>query len=171
MIPKEKVLTCSPTAEIRTAKDSMIEDEASAIIVLFPDRHHVPLGIVTKNDMMEALGNGHSLNEPVKNIMRPHAETCSSTMSGDEAARVLEHNGSNHAVVVDDENQHYQGLISKVDVAKQYEELISSSPTTPAEEIYMENIHQPTVPLANPSKMGDSFQSYIDQVMVIPYFD
>jgi hypothetical protein len=98
----------------------------------------------------------------------------------------------NHAIVVD-ENQHFQGLVSSWDIAKEcaaddrswpwnrsedgrfhkpVEEILGLSPlglspTVPVGEMHISNVR----PVPRRSKIGDSFRGYIDQLLEDPYFD
>jgi CBS domain-containing protein len=187
MVPKEKVLTCSPTDSTRVAMDLMLDSKVGAIVVLVTGRYHAPIGIVTKTDMLNAFKDGLTLDEPVKNIMSKDLQTCLTTMNRDQVARVFVRNKNHHAIVVD-ENQQFQGLVSSWDIAKEcaaddrswpwnrsedgrfhkpFEEILGSSPTPPVGETHISNVR----PVPRRSKMGDSFRGYIDQLLEDPYFD
>ena len=183
MVPAEKVATCDPTDTIKTALDIMIEKKIGSVVVLVTGTYHVPIGIVTKSDVVKAYHDNLTLDHPVKEIMTKDLETVNMNDSRDQAAKVLEKSQHHHALVVD-KNNHFQGLISSWDIAsecakddrawpwnrstdgkfhKPNEEQVVGSPTSTAEDSLL-NIR----PIQRPSHMGDSFRAYIDN---LGYFD
>jgi CBS domain-containing protein len=187
MVPAEKVITVSPNDTIKMAMDLMVEHNIGAIVVLVTGTYHVPIGIVTKTDLVKACHDNVTLNLPVKEIMSHNLATCVETMSRDQAARVLEKNKNHHALVVD-KNCHFKGLISLWDITvecakddrawpwnrsedgkfhKPNENIVGTSPTSTTMDITPvadRNVR----PITRRSQMGDSFRGYVD---TLGYFD
>jgi CBS domain-containing protein len=183
MVPAEKVSTCEPTDSIRKVLDMMLEKNIGAVVVLVTGTFHVPIGIVTKTDILAAYKKNLTLDHMVKEIMSKDLETVEENMSRDQAARAFEKNKNHHAIVVDS-NKHFRGLISSWDIAVECakddrawpwirsidgkfhkpDELteLCTSPTS--------TVLAPTNerPIMRRSQMGDSFRAYIDN---LGYFD
>jgi CBS domain-containing protein len=89
MVPTDKVVCCDPKNTIRKVMDTMLEKKIGAVVVL---KENVPLGIITKTDIMKAYKDNLTLDHSAEEIMTTNLETCDETMSRDQAARVLERN-------------------------------------------------------------------------------
>jgi CBS domain-containing protein len=182
MVPAEKVFTVAPTDTIRQAMDLMLEHKIGAVVVLVTGTYHVPIGIITKTDLLKAYHDNLTLDHPVKEIMTKDLATCTETMSRDQAARILERNQNHHAIVVD-KSQHFRGLVSTWDITSECAKDDRAWPWNRSED---GRFHKPDEvqelgtspthvtetmnerPVARHSQMGDSFRSYIDN---LGYFD
>jgi CBS domain-containing protein len=89
MVPADKVVCCDPKNTIKKVMDTMLEKKIGAVVVL---KENVPLGIITKTDIMKAYKDNLTLDHSAEEIMTTNLETCDETMSRDQAARVLERN-------------------------------------------------------------------------------
>lgn len=184
MIPSKDVATVDPSDSIRKAMDLMLERNVGAVVVLVTGTYHVPIGIVTKTDLLKAYHDNLTVDHAVKEIMTKDLLTCSETMSRDQAAAVLERNKNHHAIVVD-ENQHFKGLVTAWDITVECarddrawpwnrhedgkahrvdEPSAASMATSPTSSM----IHPNSRPVVRRSQMGDSFRAYIDN---LGYFD
>ena len=196
MVPEDKVVTVSPTDTIKTAMDLMLEHNIGAVVVLVTGTYHVPIGIVTKTDLMQAYHDNLALNHPVKEIMASNLATVTETMSRDQAARVLERNKNHHALVVD-KNSHFKGLISSWDITVECakddrawpwnrsddgrfhkpnevpaaDEAVTHEGSPRSSMVLMDVDAQGqrnVRPVTRQSQWGDSFRSYVD---TLNYFD
>ena len=123
MVPAEKVATCGPRDTIKQAMDAMLEKKVGSVVVVLAGRrlhgaYHVPVGLVTKTDLVSAYKQGLTLDHAVKEIMSKDIQTCDINLSRDGAAALLERNKTHHAIVVDG-NKHFEGLISSLDIASE----------------------------------------------------
>jgi CBS domain-containing protein len=89
MVPAEKVVCCDPKDSIRKVMDLLLEHKIGAVVVL---KDNVPLGIVTKTDLVRAYQENLTLDHCAEEIMSTQLETCDETMDRDQAARILERN-------------------------------------------------------------------------------
>jgi CBS domain containing-hemolysin-like protein len=77
----------------------------------------MPIGIITKSDIVRAYHNEVGIHEPCEKIMNQcPLQTCSPTVDRDRAARILEHNRTHHIIVLDDKTHNFVGLISSWDL-------------------------------------------------------
>lgn len=190
MVQAKDVVTVDPLDTIRRAMDLMLEHKIGAVVVLVTGTYHVPIGIVTKTDLLKAYHDNLTLDHAVKEIMTRDLLTCSETMNRDQAAAILEKNKNHHAIVVDD-NQHFKGLVTAWDITVEcarddrawpwnrsedgkVHKPIETNPRQPASEDTLGTsptssmIHPNSHPVMRPSQMGDSFRAYIDN---LGYFD
>jgi CBS domain-containing protein len=186
MVPAEKVITVSPTDTIKQAMDLMLKHKVGAIVVLVTGNYHVPIGIVTKTDLVNAYHDNLPIDHPVKEIMSHDLATCTETMSRDQAARVLEKNKNHHALVVD-KNCHFKGLISSWDITVEcanddrawpwnrsedgrfHKPNETKDGTSPKSSMDITHMAERNVrPIVRRSEMGDSFRGYVD---TLGYFD
>jgi hypothetical protein len=169
--------------------DQMVKHKVGAIVVLVTGNYHVPIGIVTKTDLVNAYHANVTLDHPVKEIMsHDDLATCIETMSRDQAARVLEKNKNHHALVVD-KNCHFKGLISSWDITVECAKDDRAWPWNRSEDGRFHKPTEPTTmetsptssmmditpmaernvrPITRRSQMGDSFRGYVD---TLGYFD
>lgn len=83
----------------------------------------MPIGIITKSDILFAYHNMVGIDDPCEAIMprdKP-LQTCSPNVDRDQAARILEQNHTHHIIVVNkdasDDSPHFVGLISSWDLS------------------------------------------------------
>ena len=119
MVPADKVITVGPDDTIKKAMDLMLERKIGTVVVLVTGTYHVPIGIVTKTDLVNAYHDNLTLDHPVKEIMAKDLVTVDATMSRDQAARIMEAKKNHHALVVD-KNMHFQGMISSWDITAEW---------------------------------------------------
>jgi len=115
MVPADKVATCEPTDSVKYVLDTMLQRRIGAIVVLVPGKYKIPIGLITKSDLLMAYASRVPMNRPAKEIMTKDIDTVKESMSRDQAARVLTRNRNHHAIVVD-ENEHFKGIISTWDI-------------------------------------------------------
>jgi CBS domain-containing protein len=195
MIPAAKVATCSPTDKIRKALDTMLDMKVSCLVVVVKGTYTVPIGLVTKTDVLGAYQQGLTLEHQVLEIMTKEFQTCYMTDSRDQAASILERNKCHHALVIDEASNHFMGIISSWDITaecakdhrawpwnrapdgrfhspeettKKEEAFAPSSPTSTAEGEDPLAAAAMMRPGMRCSQMGDSFRAYIDN---LGYFD
>ena len=121
MVPAEKVATCGPTDTIQQAMDTMKEKKVDSVVVLvgrLNGAYHVPVGLVTKTDIVSLYKQGVTFDHAVTEIMSKDVQTCDIDLSLGGAAALLERNKAHRAIVVDG-NNHFQGLISSWDIASE----------------------------------------------------
>jgi CBS domain-containing protein len=184
MIPADKVMTVAPTDSARKAMDLMLKHKIGAVVVLVTGTYHVPIGIITKTNLIEAYHDGLTLDRAVKEIMnKQDLVTCTENMSRDQVARILETNKTHHVIVVD-KNEHFCGLVTAWDITvecakddrawpwnrsedgkfhkpSEHATEMSTSPTSTTQPVNPR-------PVQRRSQQGDSFRAYID---TLGYFD
>ncbi|KAG7351039.1 inosine-5'-monophosphate dehydrogenase [Nitzschia inconspicua] len=134
MIPAVKVVWVTPNDTIQKAVDLMVQHQIGAVAVLpetlanehvdtlsLSPRLPMPIGIITKSDILKACHSKIGMEELCQFIMVKELQTCNPNVDRDKAARILEQNHSHHILVVDkgplDENAHFVGLISSWDLS------------------------------------------------------
>jgi len=118
MKPADQVISARPSDTIRHVMDLMLKHKVGAVVILALGTYPIPVGIVTKTDLVKAYNAGLQLDRPVKEIMTKEEllATCTEHMSRDEAAKILEHNQNHHAIVIDPETKNFRGLLSSWDI-------------------------------------------------------
>lgn len=126
MIPAEKVVAVCPDDPVRRVMDLMLENKIGSVIVIQKEtkkRDHVetllpmPVGIITKSDIMKAYQNKLGIDAPCREIMTSRdLDTCTPDMTRDQAARLLQRNRHHHIIVIDRQHQHFLGLVSSWDI-------------------------------------------------------
>lgn len=118
MTPCDKIVQCYPTDTIEKALDiTLTNPNVGAVFVLHPSGNkHIPIGIVTKTDLLDAYKKGLSLDSPVQGIMGRMIETISETASLHDAASHFERTQHHHVFVVNADNQ-FVGVLSVWDVS------------------------------------------------------
>lgn len=131
MIPATKVVAVKPKDTVRIVLDLMLVNEIGALVVLdqtaprnLDDKSDVklpiPIGIITKSDVVMAYQNMVKLDDPCAKIMfKGEMQTCTVDMSRDRAARVLESTHNHHLIVVDPSHKEFLGLISSWDITSE----------------------------------------------------
>jgi CBS-domain-containing membrane protein len=100
----------------------MPEDEKVAAAVTDNNdnrnRKPMPVGIITKSDIIKAYQNMVGIDDPCESIMHTgDLKTCTPTVDRDRAARLLEENHNHHLLVVsDDDPSVFVGLVSSWDI-------------------------------------------------------
>mmetsp|Transcript_27968 Transcript_27968/g.78360 ORF Transcript_27968/g.78360 Transcript_27968/m.78360 type:complete len:243 (-) Transcript_27968:250-978(-) len=184
MVPADKVATCEPTDSVKYVLDTMLQRRIGAIVVLVPGKYKIPIGLITKSDLLMAYASRVPMNRPAKEIMTKDIDTVKESMSRDQAARVLTRNRNHHAIVVD-ENEHFKGIISTWDIVVECakddqawpwnrsadgkfhkpDETKGSTESSAEQETTSSENTEPGLTGAN---MGDSFRAYVDN---LGYFD
>jgi cystathionine beta-synthase len=96
---------------LNTAYRRMKTYDVSQLPVLLGEK---VIGLVDESDLMLALySNGHTMNNSVQEIMTKGLRTIKYTESIDTLVEIL---NSGLVVIVEDENNHFQGLITKIDL-------------------------------------------------------
>jgi CBS domain-containing protein len=116
MIPAESVATCTPDDTLEKVMNLMLDRKISSVVVLGTGDAKVPIGIVTKTNMLMAYKDKLPLTDRVKEIMSRDLKFIQDSMSKDDAAQILEGLGHHHAIVTNKEG-HYVGIISTYDIA------------------------------------------------------
>jgi len=117
MTPADKVVSCYPDDNIKYALQQVIDHpDVGAVVVLHPTgKKHVPVGIVTKSDLLQAYAELLDLSNPVETIMGRNIETLVDTQTRDAAAEHFEKTGHHHALVVNSDSQ-WVGVVAVWDV-------------------------------------------------------
>ena len=79
----------------------------------------LPVGIITKSDIIKAYQNQVNINEPCESIMnKGDLQTCGPNVDRDKAAHLLEESHNHHLLVVsdDDDPKKFLGLVSSWDI-------------------------------------------------------
>lgn len=116
MVPADHVVKCSPNDAVKAAAEKILSNKISAVIVVDGT---VPVGIITKTDITKAYLAGVALDAKAESIMAKDLKTVSSNLARDDAAKIFEEHRIHHAIVVDDVDGHFAGLISAWDIAKE----------------------------------------------------
>mmetsp|Transcript_32002 Transcript_32002/g.89159 ORF Transcript_32002/g.89159 Transcript_32002/m.89159 type:complete len:222 (+) Transcript_32002:163-828(+) len=129
MTPATDVYTLTAKDSIQQAMDLMLEHHIGAIVILATDTsaRSLPIGIITKTDLIQAYRNQIPSDWPLQEILRPDCcydastmpTTCTHTMHRDQAARILEKNHNHHAIVLDSHTNNFAGLISAWDIVSE----------------------------------------------------
>lgn len=117
MLPTDKALTVDHDATVKNVLDTMmVHIDHSAVLVTTGDSH-IPVGIVTKADMLRAYHQGMDpQTHKIKEVMSKTIETVLDTDTRDKAAEHFEKTQHKNAVVVNKEG-HFVGLVTALDVA------------------------------------------------------
>jgi len=120
MTPADKVVSCYPDDTIKFALEKTLKyPEVGAGVVLHPTGDkHIPVGIVTKSDLLQAYLERLDLDNLVETIMSRTIETILDSQTRDFAAEHFERTKHHHAFVVNHDQQ-WVGIITAWDVATQ----------------------------------------------------
>ena len=118
MTPADKVVSCLPTDTVLQVLDLTLGAlDLGAVVVLNPDGDKlIPLGIVTKSDLLTAYKNGLKLDQKVEDVMSRTIEYLQEDDHRDKAAEHFEATKHHHAFVVD-KNKQWVGLVTAWSVA------------------------------------------------------
>jgi CBS domain-containing protein len=116
MVPAAAAITCLPTDTIESALNKLAENAISAVVVV--DTKRIPVGIVTKTDMVKAFKDRVSLETHVESIMTTCIKTVRSIAPRDEAAEVFDEFRIHHVIVVDQDLE-FAGIISALDIVRE----------------------------------------------------
>ena len=137
MIPAEKVITVGPTDTVRKVMDLMLEFSIGAIVVIQEETKIImgqdgkthtgeattlpmPLGIITKSDIMKAYSEKVDIDSECSRIMSGDKDkliTCLPSDDRDKVASMLEKFHTHHVIVVDQEHAHFVGMVSSWDIS------------------------------------------------------
>uniref|UniRef100_A0A7R9WUI7 CBS domain-containing protein n=1 Tax=Craspedostauros australis TaxID=1486917 RepID=A0A7R9WUI7_9STRA len=116
MVPAQKVVTCRPSDSVQDVLDKMVTRHVGAIVVFTEGTSRIPIGLITKTDLLMAYSTRIPLYCKAEEIMTRDLDSVHETMSRDQAARVLIRNRAHHAIVVD-KDDNFKGIISTMDIA------------------------------------------------------
>lgn len=124
MIPADKVVTVDPKASVQEALDLLVQNSIGSIVVVEHREEEdgagikiMPVGIITKSDVVKAYQSHVPLDDPCDLIMnRGPLHTCTPEMGRGRATRVMEQERTHHLVVVDEKDSHFVGLFSSWDI-------------------------------------------------------
>lgn len=107
MTPCDKVVSCYPSDTIKFALEQTVKNpDVGAVVVLHPTGDkHIPVGIVTKSDLLKAYMDRLDLDNLVESVMGHTVETILDTKSRDAAAEYFEKTKHHHAFVVNEKQQ------------------------------------------------------------------
>lgn len=115
MVPKTKVISCLPEDPLEIPMKLMLEKVVGSIVVV--SKEGVPVGIVTKTDLLRAWDNGmNAKTNKIHEIMGTNIETILDTAPTGVAAEHFEAKKHRHAFVVD-KNGTYVGIVTAYDIA------------------------------------------------------
>lgn len=123
MIPKEKVVTVTPNTPVEEAMKLVLDNKIGSLVVIEQQKQasvpkSMPVGIITKTDVVQAYQSGIPTNDPCKSIMcKGPLHTCTTRMGRDKAARIMEAERTHHLIVVDEKDSSFVGLLSTFDIA------------------------------------------------------
>ena len=138
MIPANKVVTVLPEETIQTVMVIMMTKRIGTVVVVDEDTQReatllllenenkkawlpMPLGIITKSDIMKAYQDGVPIDASCKEIMHPASaelKTCTPNMSRNEVSKILNEIKTHHLIVVDDRQPNrFVGILSSFDIA------------------------------------------------------
>uniref|UniRef100_A0A7S3KWV4 CBS domain-containing protein n=1 Tax=Amphora coffeiformis TaxID=265554 RepID=A0A7S3KWV4_9STRA len=127
MVPAEKVVSVTPADPVRKVMDLMLTNKIGALVVM-PEPPSaagldsvtelpLPIGIITKSDVMRGYQNRVDIDESCTAIMyKGDLAKCTANLSRDKAAAVLEKNHFHHLVVTDEKHEKFLGLLSSWDI-------------------------------------------------------
>jgi CBS domain-containing protein len=116
MVPAGAAITCSPTDTIESVLNQLLENSISAVVVV--DLSRIPVGIVTKTDLVQAFKDKIPIDSYVDAVMTTSIKTVKGVASRDEAAGIFDENRIHHVIVVGEELE-FAGIISSLDIARE----------------------------------------------------
>ena len=118
MTPAAHVVTCFPSSTIEKALDLILANpEKGAVVVILPEKEEIPVGIVTKTDLIRGWEKGlDAKTHTVAEVMGTSIETILDTSPTGVAAEHFEKKKHRHAFVVDKDGK-YVGIVTAYDIA------------------------------------------------------
>lgn len=117
MLPRDKVEMIEPETPLEDALETMVKTPACRVIVVTTGPVHLPIGVITKTDLMKAYKEGmEPKTHKAKEVMSTTIETVLDTATRDAVAAHFESTKHKNAFVMNKEN-HFVGLVSALDVA------------------------------------------------------
>jgi CBS domain-containing protein len=110
-IMRTKLLTAPPDAPVRQVLELLRDKHIGCVPII--DAAGRPLGIVTKLDILETLGEER---RSAREIMMPFARCLELSATVGEAAILMSNERVHHVLVVDDDRS-LVGLVSSLDIA------------------------------------------------------
>lgn len=110
-IMRTKLLTARPDAPVEDVLELLRGKHVGCVPII--DEAGRPLGIVTKLDVLETLGENR---KSAREIMMPFARSLEASATVAEAAEVMSSERIHHVLVVDDDRT-LIGLVSALDIA------------------------------------------------------
>lgn len=115
MVPKSKVISCTPEDSLSVPMKLMLEHVVGSVIVV--SKEGTPVGIVTKTDLLRGWDQGlDAKTNSVYEIMGTQIETILDTSPTGVAAEHFENKKHRHAFVVDKDGT-YVGIVTAYDIA------------------------------------------------------
>jgi CBS domain-containing protein len=120
----------------------------------------LPVGIITKSDIIKAYQNQVDTNEPCETIMHKGSlQTCSPNVDRDEAAHLLEKSHNHHLIVAsEDEPKIFLGLVSSWDITAECARDHRAYPWIRSED---GKFHNPFPPQKKPSEQHFNKQTIL----------
>ena len=115
MVPKGKVVSCLPSDTLETVMKKMLKHSVGSIVVA-ENEDDLPIGIITKTDLIAGWDQGMSKDTEARHIMGRTIEAMLESSPVGEAANHFEDTKHRHAFVVNDQND-YVGIVTAYDVA------------------------------------------------------
>lgn len=117
MVPRNKVVTCYPDDSLKTVMKKMLDNVIGSVVVLQDDQGDIPVGIVTKTDLIRGWEQGlDASTDTAKEVMGTNIETVSDTAPSGVAAEHFEKLRHRHAFVMDKDNK-FVGIVTAYDIA------------------------------------------------------
>ena len=117
MTPRDKVLAVEPDDTVKAVLDKMLDNVHHTAAVVTTGDIHIPVGIVTKLDLLKAYQAGlDPAAHKIKEVMSKTIETVLDTDTRDAAAKHFEETKHRNAFVINKQN-HFVGLVGALDVA------------------------------------------------------
>eukprot|EP00986_Skeletonema_menzelii_P000034 scaffold5_cov144-Skeletonema_menzelii.AAC.20 len=120
MASADKVVTADSSSSVQEVLDLMVSKQVGAVVIICTKEDDkeksIPVGIITKTDILHAYRHRVDLNESCKRIIRENSlVTCKPDDDRDKVASILERNKMHHVIVV--RGDHFDGIVSSWDIA------------------------------------------------------
>jgi CBS domain-containing protein len=169
MVPAANVATCCPADTIQTALDAMVSKKVGAMVVLHQSNYHMPVGIVTKTDFVEAYQKGIPVSTHMGTIMSHNLVTIRDTMNRDDAAKIFERGKVHHAIVLGELGE-FMGLISAWDIAVECARDARAWPWNRSVDGKFHKPNELATPIS-PSSVKEHSHAYLDIVDSLRFTD
>lgn len=119
MVPRSKVVTCYRDDTLDTVMKKMLSRSIGSVIVMpkaEEDLDDLPIGIVTKTDLIAGWERGLEKTDMVSEVMGRNIEAVLDTAPSASAAEHFENTKHRHASVVDKDNN-FVGILTAYDIA------------------------------------------------------